>query len=146
MKKIILAAVILTSSLQLLAAGPLPVDEKILNEFNKTFQRAQEVSWSELPGGYEVKFKQDEVIVKITYDKDGAILKTLRYYSEEQLPIIVLAKVKDRFKEQKVFGVVEESSLEGTYYHITLEDEKNWTMVKADGTGSMSVEKRFKKA
>lgn len=144
MKKIVLAALILACSFRALADDPT-VNEKVLAAFNKTFKDVQEVRWTENNFSYEVKFKQEEVISKVIYDKEGNILRTLRYYGEQQLPIMVLAKIKTRYSDKKVHCVVEESSDEGTYYHITLEDEKNWLDIKADSYGSLSVENKFKK-
>ena len=146
MKKIILAAFALVSSLSLLANDP-GVDEKVLDAFNKTFQNAQDVSWSEAGEfAYEVKFKQNEIPSRVYYDKEGNILKTYRYYYEKQLPLLVLSKVKKRFADKSVYGVVEVSSEEGTFYHITLEDDKTWTEVKSDTFGAMTITKKFKKA
>jgi hypothetical protein len=145
MKKILFAVLITVSSLQVFASDPI-VNEKVLNAFNKTFQNAKNVSWTSSEFTFEVRFEQNKITSKITYDRNGNITKSLRYYSEEQLPIIVLTKLKTRFPDKSVFGVVEESSEDGTFYHITLEDEKNWLDVKSDIYGSLSIEKKFKKA
>jgi hypothetical protein len=146
MKKIILAALIMSSSFTLLAAEEPIVNEKVLNAFHKTFGQPNDVKWSESPNSYEVKFKMDETTSRITYDKEGNILKTYRYYKEEQLPLMIMAKLKQKYNDKKVFGVVEVASEEGTFYHITLEDAKNWLEVKADTYGEISIQKKFRKA
>jgi hypothetical protein len=143
MKKILFAALVLSCSFRVFANDP---NEKVLKAFNKTFPHVQEVSWSENPHSYDVRFKQNEITAKVTYDKEGNIIRTLRYYYEQQLPILVLTKVKDRFSEKKIYGVTEESSDAGTFYHITLEDEKTWTDITADSYGTITVDKKFKKA
>ena len=145
MKKILFAALLSLGSLSLFAAGP-GVDEKILESFNKTFRNAEEVSWTEMEDSYQVSFKQNTISSKITYDKQGNIVKTLRYYFEDQLPLMILSKVKNKYAGKKVHGVVEVSSESGTYYHITLEDEKSWTELKADVFANITVVKKFKKA
>ena len=144
MKKILLAITI--SAFTLTAFASDPVDEKVLESFNKAFKDAENVSWSTSEYTYEVRFDQNKVTAKITYDKAGNILRTLRYYTEEKLPLMVITKVKDKYNDKKIFGVVEISSEEGTFYHITLEGAKTWTMLKADSYGNLSVEKKFKKA
>lgn len=143
MKKILLAALVIACSFTVRADGP---NEKVLDAFNKTFRGAQEISWSESVLTYEVRFKQEEVVSRVTYDKQGNIVRTLRYYYEQQLPILVLTKVKDRFPGKKVFGVTEESYNETTTYHIVLEDEKSWMDVTSDSYGSLTVEKKYKKS
>jgi len=144
MKKIFLVA-LLVSSISAFANID-PVNEKVLNAFSKTFQEAKEVSWSESPETYEVKFKQNEIRSRVYYDKEGNILKAYRYYFEQNLPLLVLSKVKAKYTDKKIFGVVEVSSDEGTFYYITLEGEKDWKEIKADSYGSMTVERKFKKA
>jgi hypothetical protein len=143
MKRILLAAIVFVSSFSAMADDP---SEKVLEAFNKTFPNVKEVAWTENEQSYEVKFKQNEVLSKITYDRNGNILKTLRYYYEQNLPLLVLSKVKSRFNDKKVFGVTEESSEEGTYYHIILEDEKHWINITADSYGGIKVDKKFNKA
>lgn len=144
MKKILLAAAIVFSfSFNAMADDP---NQKVLDAFNKTFPHVKEVAWTENEHSYEVKFKQNEILSKVTYDKDGNILKTLRYYYEQNLPLMILTKVKNKFSDKTIFGVTEESSEEGTYYHIVLEDEKHWINITADSYGSIKVDKKFNKA
>ncbi len=144
MKKILFAALILASSFTVMAADE--PNEKVLTAFTKTFRNVQEVSWTEMADNYVVKFKQDEIATKVTYDKQGRIVRTLRYYGEERLPILVLSSLHERFSDKKVYGVVEETSDAGTYYHITLETPKNWIEVIGDSYGTLTIDKKFKKA
>ena len=143
MKKILLAAAIVFAFGFRAADDP---NQKVLDAFNKTFPHVKDVAWSENENSYEVKFKENEILSKITYDKDGNITKTLRYYYEQNLPLLVVSKVKGRFKDKKIFGVTEESSDGGTFYHIILEDEKHWYNITADSYGDITVDKKFNKA
>ncbi len=145
MKKMLISAITILSMFRVLAADPT-INDKVLNAFERTFKNVQNVHWSTYTHAYEVKFEQNKITCKITYDKEGNILKTLRYYGEEQLPILVLTKVKNRFASKTIFGVVEVSSEEGTIYHITLEDEKTWLEILSDDYGSLTVEKKYRKA
>ncbi len=139
----ILAAAILVSSFNTFAADD--PNEKVLGAFSKTFRDAKEVSWTESKNSYEVSFKQNLVQSRINYDKEGNIIQTLRYYKEENLPLMVLSKVKSKYADKNIFGVTEMSSEEGTFFYITLEDDKNWVEIKSDVYGSLSVQKKFKK-
>lgn len=146
MKKIVLAALILGCSFRVLADDPT-VDVKVLTAFNKTFQHAKDVSWTVHTNSFEVKFRQDEITSRVTYDKEGNIIKTYRYYrDEDKLPLMVMAKLKARFADKTLYGVVEESSEAGITYHITLEDEKHWLDVQADPYGTIYINKKLKKA
>ena len=144
MKKILLAAIVFVSSFSAMATDD--PSEKVLDAFNKTFPNVKELAWTENDQSYEVKFKQNEILSRVTYDKQGNILKSLRYYYEQGLPLLVLSKVKNKFSDKKIFGVTEESSDEGTFYHIILEDEKHWINITADGYGSIKVDKKYNKA
>ena len=144
MKKILLsAAIVFAFSFSAMAGDP---GQKVLDAFNKTFPHVKEVAWTESEQSYEVKFKQNEILSKVTYDKDGNILKTLRYYYEQNLPLLVLSKVKNKFSDKKIYGVTEESSEEGTFYHIILEDEKHWINITADSYGGIKLDNKFNKA
>lgn len=143
MKKFLLAVLVIGCSFLSKANEP---NKKVLNAFNKTFPHVQEVSWTEYDHSYDVRFKQNEVVTRVSYDKQGNIVRTLRYYKEEQLPILVLTKVKQKFPDKKIFGVTEVTSGGNTDYHIVLEDEKQWIDITSDVYGSIFVNKKFKKA
>ena len=143
MKKILLAAIVFAFSFRAMADDP---NQKVLEAFNKTFPNVKDIAWTENEHSYEVKFKKNEILSKITYDKNGNIMKTLRYYYEQNLPLLVLSKVKSKFSDKKIYGVTEESSDEGTYYHIILEDEKHWINITADSYGGIKLDKKFNKA
>ncbi|HEU4470883.1 MAG TPA: hypothetical protein VFR58_07370 [Flavisolibacter sp.] len=145
MKKVLFAAaLILGYNLNVFANDPI-VNEKVLEAFNKTFQNVEELSWTANDHSYEANFKQSQITTRVTYDKQGNIIKTIRSYYEQHLPIIILAKIKNKFSDQKIFGVTEISSEEGMFYYIVLEDDKNWTEIKADTYGAINVQKKFKK-
>jgi hypothetical protein len=145
MKKILLAAFVVCSSFRLFA-NPIDVNEKVLNAFSKTFKNVQNVSWSSVSKYYEVNFKQDEVIARVTYDQNGNMLRTLRYYKEDHLPLLVMTNLRKNYADKKTYIIVEESSAEETIYHITLEDNKHWYHVIADMYGNMNLEKKYVKA
>ena len=144
MKQILLAAVI-AMSFSFTAKADDP-NQKVLDAFNKTFQNVKEVAWTENDHSFEVKFKQNEILSKVTYDTDGNIVRTLRYYYEDNLPLLVVSKVKSKFNDKKIFGVTEESSEDGTFYHIVLQDEKHWINITADSYGVIRVDNKYKKA
>jgi hypothetical protein len=146
MKKILLAALILTSGFRVFAHEPDPtVNDKVLGAFSKTFQYVDNVSWSEFKYAYEVRFNQYGTVTRVVYDKQGNILTTYRYYAEDKLPIMILVRVKQKFSDKKINGVVEESNEEGTTYHLTLEDAKTWLQVRVTGEGTIMVDKKLKK-
>jgi hypothetical protein len=146
MKRLILSAVVIliaTSSF----ADPLPdVNEKVLKAFSETFKNVSEVKWNEYDDYYEVNFKRSEVISRVRYDKDGNVLGTTRYYSGENLPPNILARLKKEYPGRSVYGVTEISSEDNIMYSITLEDARKWYTVTSDAFGYLQLYQKFNKA
>ena len=146
MKRLTLAVVALAFTLVSFAKVPSTVNEKVLTAFSSTFKNATEVSWHEYTDYYEVRFIQASIDTRVKYDTEGNVLQSMRYYSEEALPLLIKAKLRNKFADKKVFGVTEIAQDNQVDYYITLEDSKNWTKVKSDYFGNMTVEKKYKKA
>jgi len=145
MKKLIIFTC-LFAALSATASNPPEVSEKVLKAFSETFMKATEVVWHEVQNLYEASFKQSEVISRAIYDQDGNLLRTTRYYSQENLPINILTKLQKRYAGKSVYGVTELSTEDQVSYHITMQDEKNWYIIKADNWGGLELEKKYKKA
>lgn len=144
MKKTLLALAILISG-TLLAATP-NIDEKIERTFKETFPKAEKVTWFENENHYEVLFVNELVKCRMWYNKTGDVIRTERYYKEDGLCPFILAKVKAKYSDKKVFGVTEVNNEEGIQYYIILEDDKKWYHINANGSGSVSLQKKYNKA
>ena len=145
MKKLIILTC-LFATLSVAASNPPEVTEKVLKAFNETFMKATDVIWHETQNYYEASFKQSEIISRAVYDQDGNLVRTTRYYSQENLPINILTKLQKRYAGKSVYGVTELSTGDEVSYHITMQDETNWYVVKADNFGNLELSKKFKKA
>jgi len=128
------------------ASSPPEVTEKVLKAFSETFMKATDVVWHEVKNYYEASFKQSEIISRAVYDQDGNLVRTTRYYSQENLPINILTKIQKRYAGKSIYGITELSSEDQVSYHITLQDEKNWYIIKADNWGSLELEQKYRKA
>ena len=144
MKKIIYLAVLLTG-LSAAAATPTAVNEKVLKAFKETFSFAENVTWEEMENSCEASFKQSDIAVRATYDNEGNLLKTIRYYTEENLPPNILAKLKKKYTGKEIFGITEISSEEEISYTISLKDDKNWYTVKSDPYANLQQIEKFKR-
>ncbi|HEY0066109.1 MAG TPA: hypothetical protein VGB46_02060 [Flavisolibacter sp.] len=143
MKKFMIAASALLFSLAVWAAEP---NEKVLASFHNTFKNVSEIVWNEVDGRFEVKFLHNSISTRVSYDQNGNILQTVRYYYEESLPILIRMKVQNKFKGLKVYGVTESTADGEVSYHIVLHDETNWVIVDSDAYGYIKIDKKFKKA
>lgn len=146
MKKLIIAAVLVSSSLCSFSAVSDEIDENVLRVFRETFSDVKNATWHEDGDTYTVRFVRNDIDTRITYDKDANMVRTMRYYSEKNLPAFIRGKITKKFDGKSIFGVTESTTESGTEYHITLQDEKNWLVVVSDASGSMHVEKKFRKA
>ena len=135
----------LFAALTAAAAEPPEVNVKVLKAFNETFVKATDVVWHEMQNSYEAHFKQSDIVTRAVYDTEGNLLRATRYYSEENLPINILSKLKKRYTGKSVFGVTEVTTEEEVSYYITLQDEKNWYIVTADNWGTLELTKKFRK-
>jgi hypothetical protein len=120
--------------------------DKILRSFHDAFPNADTVTWYENESGYEAFFTIHAIKCRIWYDREGKIMKCIRYYQVENLHPFILAKLHTCFPGRSVYGVTEESSDEGIKYHVTLEDANKWYLVSGDYLGNFSVDRKFKKA
>ena len=145
MKKIIVF-VCLFAAIGAAASAPPEVNEKVLKAFGETFVKATEVVWHELATTYEASFKQSEITTRAIYDMDGNLLRTTRYYSEENLPINILTKIKKKYAGKSIYGVTESTTEDEAVYHIVLQDEKNWYIIKSDSWCSLELSQKYKKA
>ena len=145
MKKLVVFLA-LFAALGAAATTPSEVNEKVLKAFKETFAKATDVVWHEMQNSYLASFKQSEIITRATYDTEGNLLRTTRYYSEENLPIHVLAKLKKKYSDKSVYGVTEMTQDDDVAYFVTLHDAKNWYIVKADNWGGLELTKKYRKA
>jgi hypothetical protein len=145
MKKILLIATMAIAGITYANSSPT-VDGEVLKNFKSAFPLAEKPTWYENNGLYEVVFENNQVKCKVWYEQNGKVKKTERYYTEKELPLFVIAKVKERFTDQKIYGVTEVvSSEEGMVYHIVLNDDQKWYHIQSDSSGNLKLNKKYNK-
>lgn len=144
MKKVLYLAVLLIS-LSATATTPPEISEKVIKAFNETFTEAENVSWQELDNSCQADFKVSEMRVRATYDNDGNLLKTTKYYGEKDLPSNIIAKLKIKYAGKQISGVTEIVTESDIAYHIVLKDEKNWYWVESTPYGSLTLTQKLKR-
>jgi hypothetical protein len=142
MKKLFIITCLLALSLGSFATE---VNEVVKNVFTRTYPEAKSISWEELKDGYKVFFTRDHVSYRLMYDAEGNVTLALKYYGEENLPPLILNKLKKSYSEFKVHSVVEEATDVSLTYHIVLENEKKIVNVKSDAVGSLETVSRYNK-
>lgn len=141
MKQILLAAALFISTTSF-TEDP---NEKVLDAFERTFSQATDVKWTEVNDNFEANFSQADIKLKVQYDADGNMMRSIRYYKGKVLPIFIQSRVQKKFPEKTIHSVTEITTPESISYHIILEDDKNWMNVQSDVYGNITVEKKYTK-
>ncbi|HWJ92354.1 MAG TPA: hypothetical protein VNR87_14660 [Flavisolibacter sp.] len=143
MKRLLFCTIIVMSSVFCFATP----NEKVLNSFASSFPKADSVNWYENENDYEVHFNINEIRCRLWYDKEGTVIKSVRYYLQNMLPPIILSKVQHKYADKSVFGVTEVTTPEdGVQYFIVLQDDKKWYNITSDSAGNLVMTKKFNKA
>lgn len=145
MKKFVYLAVLLIG-ISATAATPPEVNEKIMKAFKSTFTGAENVVWNETENNAQANFKLDEIQVRASYDNEGNLLETVRYYGEKNLPPNIMGKLKKKYPGKQVFGVTEITSETEVSYYISLKDDTHWYKVKSDPYANLQQTDKFKRA
>jgi hypothetical protein len=145
-KPIIILVCLLSLSAGVFASEGIEINEKLLQTFKQTFPDAEQVKWLEQTDKYTVNFKDNGILTKVDYDKDGNFISSVRYYYERNLPVNIICKLQKKYASKKVFGVTEMTTESNVEYYIKLEDEGSWMTVKSNVDGNMEVVEKYKKA
>src|SRR5688572_6452510 len=145
MKQIIYLAILLTGFVATATAAPDP-SEKILKAFKQTFAAAENVSWQQYEDYSQANFVVDRIQIRAQYAEDGSLIRTIRYYSENELLPNVVAKLKKKYAGKEIAGVTESSSEDEVSFVINIKDDNNWYIVKSDVYGNLQLNDKFKRA
>src|ERR1700712_3252129 len=127
-------------------ASPSTINEKLLKSLQQSYPHAFQVNWLESAETYVVYFEQDGIRATNFYKKDGSFIRSTRYYQEANLPYYLIAVIKERFPEKKIYCVTEISTPNEISYYIKIEDAKTWRTLQADSDGNITVIEKFNKA
>jgi len=142
MKKVTaLMAILMTLSIVSFAEP----NEKVLKAFGTAFPHIATVEWggtSEQPTAY---FKVNNIQTRVSFDKDGNFIRSMRYYTEKELPTNIVFAIQKKYADKKVTGVTETSDAEGnTAYYIKMQDDKYWWTLKTTNGVSFDIYEKYK--
>jgi hypothetical protein len=148
MKKIILSLAFATAILTSAFAAPTDKDpgSAVRKSFSKEFSNIKEVKWEELntSGVFLATFAFNNEQLQAFFTEEGEFLGTTRQISVEQLPIMVLKEMAKQYTGARIASVYEYSLTDGLSYYITVVTEKNSLIIKATGSGQLTVYKKQK--
>lgn len=143
MKSLILFAALFLS-LTTMAAEKNPIaNEKAVKTFNEVFKNAKNVYWTSTADYQQVSFESNAIKIKATFDNDGNLRQTIRYYKETNLPANIRFKLNRKFDKAEVWGVTELSNNEGVVYSIVLRSDKYFYNVKCDNHANIELVSKY---
>jgi hypothetical protein len=145
MKKFLFIISFLIAGLSSMAAVK-NINEKLVQAFRETYPNAVQVSWKEYPETYAVYFAEEGIKATIIFKKDGTFLRSTRYYKEAFLPFYLVAAIREKFPEERIYGVTEITSPSSIEYFIKLEAAKTWKTIKLDSEGNIRLVEKLQKS
>jgi hypothetical protein len=119
-----------------------PRAEKI---FAKQFAGAENVKWMKLNDGYlGVTFVLNGIGAETFFDADGELAGTIRNLFYNQLPLVVMQTVDNKFKAAVVVEVKEITNAEGTHYKVVLEEKNKKYTIRVNSLGQITDVQREK--
>ena len=124
--------------------GKTAVDPKILSAFQKEFSFAKNVKWEEEGHLTRVNFSLNDQGIVAWYNSDGELITTARNILYHQLPISVMRSLDKEYAGAGIFGIVEISRNEETWYQVQADKKGKKYLLKASPSGNITVLKKIK--
>jgi len=146
MKKIVLSlaiAAVMLSSFTTYAADKTP-RAVVKQALTREFSQAKDVEWTTVSkdGVYQAKFTYNNETLQAFFTEDGEFLGTTRQITKNQLPILIVSALEKQYADFRVVTVFEYSKTDGLAYYITVVSPDNAMVLKATGSGDLSVFKK----
>jgi hypothetical protein len=145
MKKIVIAGFTLLIALQSFAWSGPEVQQLLHESFVHNFPNAEHVTWSDDTEGYTVSFTVNSILTRISYDRKGKFVSSLRNYSEQVLPFYITNMLKQKYPGNEIYGITEITSPTDINYFVKLEGPKHWITVRVDNDGDNMVVEKYRK-
>jgi hypothetical protein len=123
---------LLTIGITVSLADPITnVDPKILSAFQKEFSFAKNARWEEEGNLTRVIFSLNDQGIVAWYNSDAELVTTARNILYNQLPISVMRSLDKAYEGADVFGIVEISRNDETYYQMRVDKKGKKFLLKA---------------
>ncbi|MEO6870069.1 MAG: hypothetical protein ABI168_10515 [Ginsengibacter sp.] len=117
----------------------------VVEVFTQTFKNPTDLKWFTNGDEFTARFFDNDIRTIITYNKNADFIFSRRYYREDNLPLNILFKIKEKYKDQTI-EIVTEIIQSGTIlYSVNLEDKKNFYVVESDGNANINLHSKYKK-
>jgi hypothetical protein len=132
-KKIILFAACLLLSTSAIFAQSKSIPAPVVAEFQTSFKGITDVQWKTAGPLYKASFILDQYPIDAFFSIDGKLTATTRKLSENQLPMILIASMREKQKNAEVTDLFEVLSDRGTEYFFVVDNGKQKKVFTSDG-------------
>ena len=129
---VLTTALILTFSATFAKETP-SVPATIVTELHQKFTKADNIQWETTANFYKATFTIDGHPLKAFYSYDGELIGVSRQISVDQLPLALIADVKERSANSTITDFFELLTDRGTEYYITYKGDKDTKTFKSTG-------------
>ncbi|MDP4151226.1 MAG: hypothetical protein Q8927_18935 [Bacteroidota bacterium] len=146
MRKTILAlAAILMIGLSAFAVKGGDLNERARAAFSKDFSTAKNAVWQYTENLAKVTFTFNDQVLTAFYDPNGDLQAIARNILSTQLPLNLLAELKNNYNGYWISDLFEMAADDQTTYYISLENANRTIVLKSEGTEGWRVFSKIKK-
>ncbi len=121
------------------------VDQKVWDNFRKSFQGAEDVRWYKLDRNFLAKFVQNDQQNTALFNKKGYLLYHIAYGSESNLPDELRKQVKSAYVDFNISRAIKVEQDERTIWVVNVEDANNLILVRLEN-GELEEVQKLKKS
>jgi hypothetical protein len=133
-----LAALFVTAMTPLLAHAT-DTDPRAEKIFAKQFAGAQNIKWTKLTDGYlSVTFVLNGIGAETFFNADAELIGTVRNLFYNQMPLVVMQTVDNKFTGASVIEVKEITNSDGTCYKVVLEQKNRKCFLRVNSLGQIT--------
>ena len=122
------------------------VSLKTKTSFNNNFNTASSVQWQQEKNFAKATFTMNSQVMNAYYNEDGELMAITRNILSSQLPINLMASIKNDYSKHWISNLFEIAANSETSYYVTLENADETIILKSADFNTWSVYKKTKKA
>ena len=127
-------------------AAPVPVvSEKALKSFQSSFKNYAGANWYQVGKHFLATFEADGKKQKALFTKNGAMIYSIAYGFEKDLPAELRKQIKSNYFDQTIGMAIEVNENNRTIWVVRIEDEKTTTTLRLEN-GEMEEVQKFRKS
>ena len=121
------------------------VNEQVISSFKRDFSTARDISWEKTQEFSKATFTLNDQVMFAWYAEDGKLIAVMRNLLSGQLPISLLADLKNNYSGYWISDLFEMVADNSTTYYITIEDSAQKIVLKSQGGTNWETFRKDKK-